>query len=77
MQQTSGLRLSSIDSFPLGDGNFPRPVTTTAPRHSVLKHSCLKIKEALILRSFGADLESKFALPKCPIRHWFLAWGGV
>ena len=74
MQQSSGLRLSPIDSFPLGDGNFPRPVPTAAARKSVLQHSCLMIEEMLILGALRADLKSKFALLKCPIRHRLFSW---
>lgn len=74
MQQAPGLRLPSIHSFPLGDGNFSSPVPAAESRKSILKHSCLMIEEMLVLSAFRANLKSKFALLKCPIRHWLLAW---
>lgn len=74
MQQAAGLRLSSIDSFPLGEGNFPRPVSAAEPRKSILKHPCLMIEGMLILCAFRANIKSHFGLLKCLVRHWLLAW---
>jgi len=39
MQPSPRLCFFSVDSLPLGDGNFLCPVATPEPRKSVLKHS--------------------------------------
>ena len=74
MQKSSLLRFFSVNSLPLGNRNFLCPVTTPAPRKSVLEDSRRMLEQVLVFGAFCANIEAHLLLMKCPIHEWPNMW---
>jgi hypothetical protein len=62
VQQSPLLSFFPVELFPLCDWNFSSSVASSASGKAILKYSCRMAKQALVFRTFCANIESSFGL---------------